>query len=142
MNIDKIKFLEDHQATIASIKKAFYEIFPNSYITINVAPLGGPSELVITCYLQKPDEWANGIYLNDPLSYSVFYNPVTGLWHENNHYLTIKATNPYMAYDSVKFRKQIIKQANYTKIKARFSKLKQFVVDNAHLMAHDITGKI
>ena len=129
------------QQAINRIERAFYDVFPASFISISPAPLTG-DEIFIKCYLQKPEEWANKISHNDPLSYMADFNPVTGVYTEHLHSMTIKATSPYMAYGSVKIRRRTIKNADIPKIKARFEQLKAFVKSNLDNAAHDIAGKV
>lgn len=123
------------------IERAFYEVFPHSYINISDAPLSG-EEIYIKCYLQRPEEWANKISHNDPLSYMADFNPVSGVYSEHLHSLTVKATSPYMAYGSEKLRRKTIKNADIPKIKARFEQLKAFIQSHLDKAAHDIADKV
>lgn len=127
--------------TAQDIKAAYLEIFPLSHISVTKAPLGG-NELYIKCYLQRPDEWANKISHNDPLNYMASFNPETGKYEELNHSLTVKATNPYMAYGSAKLRKYSKKTADISDIKNRFIKVREFIKSNLDNAAHDIAEKV
>lgn len=131
----------DKQVLKNRIERAFYDVFPRSHISISNAPIGG-RELFIKCYLQKPEEWANKISHNDPLSYMADIDPETMLFTEHNHSMVIKPQEKYLAYSSVKLRRKTIKNADIHKIKARFEQLKDFVKANLSNAAHDIADKI
>ena len=136
-----MNIIERNQPLVDDIKAMFYDVFPESYISITRAPLGDDT-LCIKLYLQKPDEWTNKISNNDPLNYMTFYKPDTGLWREDGASFLTKPTSPHMAYSSVRMRKQTIKAANHTKIKARFNRLHAFLAENIDNAAHDVASKV
>ena len=124
----------------SDIEQAFYSVFPNSHISISNGCLGGG--LYIKCYLQKPDEWTNGISHNDPLNYMADIDDKTGDYREHNHSMLIKPESQYMAYSSAKLRRRTIKNVDIKKLKARFEQLKGFIASNIDRAAHDIADKI
>lgn len=131
----------DKQVLKNRIERAFYEVFPKSHISITNAPLSG-RELYIKCYLQTPDQWANGISHNDPLSYMADIDPITMVYSEHHHHMYIKPQEKYLAYSSVSIRKRTIKNADIPKIKKRFEQLRDFIRSNLDQAAHNITDKV
>ena len=115
------------------VKECWLVVFPSGHITSRVI-MGNPS---FTMYLQKPDQWLYGISHNDPLSYSAFINGDT--WEENQHSLTVKATDQHRAYGSVKIRKQNIKAVDKDKLLKRFQKIRQIAEENKDNIVHTVT---
>lgn len=127
--------------TVTQIKNLYMSIFPHSHISASNACLGG-NEIYFNCYLQDPTQWANKISNNDPLNYRFTYNPVTKVYSENAHSFTVKPTETWLCYSSVKLRKKTIKNCNPEKLLKRFNQFKQLIIDNLDNAAHDIADKV
>jgi len=123
------------------IENLYKRIFPESCCSVSHAALS-ENVYFFKGYIQKPDEWANGISNNDPLSYMAEYDANTNVWREVQASLIQKPDNKYMAYSSLNMRKQTIKNLDIHKLEKRFLKLKQFIKDNLDNAAHDIAGKV
>jgi len=130
-----------NEIAVANIKNAYMTTFPLSFISVSKGFLGS-AELYIKGYIQTTGEWSNNISNNDPLNFIATYNPITKVYKEENLSLTIKATNPHMAYGSVKLRKKTIKNATPEKLANRFVQIRSFIQDNLNYMVHDITDKV
>jgi len=125
-----------------NINELYMNVFPLSHVAVSKGCLGETNTLYIKGFIQNPDEWGNGISHNDPLNFMATYNPVTNVYKEENLCLTIKPTNPHMAYGSVKLRKKTIKNLTPEKLTARLKQIKEFIKVNVPNMVHDIKTKV
>lgn len=114
------------------------EVFPHS-LAVKHEILGG---MIYTFYLGAgPEDWANGISHNDPLSYTMRRN-IDGTYSEINGgpVLTVRATVPYMAYSSEKMRKK--SNIAPEKLTARFEEVRAWLRVHANEAAFNIGGKL
>lgn len=120
------------------IAQAWLAVFPNGHVRYSKAALT-EGEFFINFYLQQPEQWANGISNNDPLSYMVRFDGAD--MEETGCSLLIKpALGSYMAYGSVKLRKQTIKGVDEKKLIKRFQRVRDMVEAEAKAghLAHEV----
>jgi trehalose/maltose hydrolase-like predicted phosphorylase len=110
-----------------NIKQAFLNVFPNSHISVSAGILGSEA-FYVSARLFKPDEWANGIAQNDPLTYH--FNIDNNVYTETGLNLKVKPTKSYLYCDSAKLRKKTIKDCNGEKLEKRFKEVKEFIKSN------------
>ena len=107
------------------IAQAWLEVFPNGHARYSKAALT-EGEFFINSYLQKPEQWANGISQNDPLSYVVRFDS-KDLEELGCSLLTKAAPGSYLVYGHVKLRKQTIKGVDEKKLIKRFQRVRDMV---------------
>jgi len=106
-----------------TIKQAWLEVFPYSHATSR-------SIMGSTCvalYLQKPEDWTNGISNNDPLTYKVWIEG-DNVRESDLHVYTRPEKGSNLVYKSVNMRRQTIKKADRAKLVRRFKKVRDFVI--------------
>lgn len=110
------------------VKETWKEVFGEQLFGASKAALG--DYYFFTGYLAKSrDDFAYGISHNDPLNYK-FYIDEDGTYSEMSSSLSVETDNPHMYCESVKLRKQKIKNVDKIKLTKRFQKLKNMIEEN------------
>lgn len=103
-------------------------VFPNSSCR-SIDYLDGTSAFVFRLAKDRT-EVANNIMGNDPLYYMSTVE-LDGAWVESSASLSVKPTESYLAYSSVKIRKKTIKDVTTAKLIKRFQEVRAFIMENA-----------
>ena len=106
-----------------TIKQAWLEVFSNSHASSRTIM----GSTCVALYLQKPEEWANGISNNDPLVYKLWIEG-DNVRESDLHVYTRPEKGSNLVYKSVGMRRQTIKQADHDKLVRRFKKVRDFVI--------------
>jgi len=110
-----------------TIKKIWYEVFPNSGIYPSKACLG--DSFFYRCTLGNGrHEATNGIIENDALHY--LFNISENNYSEYLHHFYIKPSRLHYCYDAVRLRKKNIKNITEEKLKKRFIEIKNRLIEN------------
>ena len=122
----------------ADILSAWLEVFPNSHARVSAGIYGG---LHFVGTIQAKNEWENGIMENDPLRYTAWLEGEN--WEETALGLSVKPSpGSYLYCETVRLRKQTIKQVSREKLVKRFQKIKAFIQENKDNCIKDINGKV